>query len=50
VFTDDFKHHVNVEIRDDGIVALLTSGLKLLPAESEWHGEQGWNENDEKYQ
>ena len=47
-FLDDFQHHVDVEIGNDGVVALLSGGFELFPTESEWDGEQGGDEKDKK--
>ena len=44
------KQDEDVEIGDDGVKAFLSGGLELFPAERNWHGEKGWDEEDEEYQ
>ena len=49
LFADDFQHDIDVVIGDEAIIAFLSSGLKLLPAESEGDGKEGRDDKNEKY-
>ena len=49
LFTDDFQHDINVVIGDEAIIAFLSSGLKLFPAECKRDGEEGRDDKNEKY-
>ena len=49
MFSDDFQQDIDVEIGDKAVIALLSSGLKLLPAERNRDGEQRRDDENEKY-
>ena len=44
LFADDFQHDIDVVIGDEAVVALLSGGFKLLPAERNRDGEQRRND------
>ncbi len=44
LFADDFQHDIDVVIGDEAVVALLSGGFKLFPAERNRDGEQRRND------
>ena len=48
VLADDFQHDINVVVGDEAVVALLSGGFELLPAERKRDGEQRRNDEDEQ--
>lgn len=48
MFFDNFQEDIDVVIGDEAVVAFLSSGLKLLPAERKRDGEEGWDDENEQ--
>ena len=48
LFADDFQHDIDVVIGDEAIIAFLSSGLKLFPAESKGDGKEGRDDKNEQ--
>ena len=50
MFSDDFQQDINVIVGDKAVIALLPSFFKLLPAERNRDGKEGWDDENEEYQ
>jgi len=50
VFSNDFQQDIDVEIGDEAIPAILSSGFKLFPTECNRNSKQRWDDENEKYQ